>query len=383
MGLNDGPLRLLLVTNETPLPEVHQRAARRLPLLVNGLRVRGCEVSVALLRGEEVVTAALERDQIPAARLGFRHYWDGPTAVARLVRVLNETPLDVVSGREVIPAILSGTAGAFARSPAQIEYFRAHTYGGFKLNSASRVASGLCHHTVAISRAVARCAREFDRADPERIHTAYFGKEDVREVRSEELVRLRFRLGIDPTSSVVVIVARMRHEKGVDVGILAMRYVARLLGRPPEVIVVGSGPEDSNLRAVASEHRSVRVHFVGYQQDVAPWLALGDVVVVPSRKEACGLTTVEAMASARPVVATNVGGLPELVEDGITGFLAPPERPEAIAERCAFLLSDPKLRSHMGRAARARYEGLFSLDVMLDRWVELWHQEVSASINLT
>ena len=370
-------LRVLMVTDETPLAHVHARAAVRLPLIVEGLQERGCDVTVPLLRGEDEVVTALESHGIPTLRLGFKHYWDAPVAVTRLSRAIRSAPFDVVSGREVIPAILVGAASKLARTQAVAEFFRAHTYGGVKLNSASRLASSLTDYTHALSRSVAHYAQTLDRADPSRVLVSFVGKEDVRKVPAGELSSLRASLGIDESALVVVMVARLRHEKGIDVGIRAMHRLGRLMEDPPEVVIVGSGDEDRALRAVAAEDGSVRFHFVGNQADVDPWFALADVVVVPSRKEACGLTTIEAMATARAVVATNVGGLPEQVVDGVTGSLVPPDAPEALADECVELLADPSLRRQMGAAARRRYEDLFSFDVMLDRWVAMWHEQMS------
>ena len=376
------PLRVLTVSDETPLPHVHERAARRLPLIAGGLRDRGCDVTVALLRGHDVVASALEGHAIPTVRLGFKHYWDAPPALWRLLRVMRAGLFDVVSGREVIPAILTGAATRLARTGGVAEFFRAHTYGGARLNTASRAASLLTDYTHAISGSVAHYAQTLDRTDPARVLVSFVGKEDVRDVPATELRALRASLGIDEAALVVVMVARLRYEKGIDIGIRAMHRLGRLMKNPPEVVVVGSGDEDRSLRAIAAEDRSVRIHFAGHQADVDPWFALADVVVVPSRKEACGLTTIEAMATARPVVATNVGGLPEQVVDGVTGSLVPADAEEAIAKKCAVILAGPAVRERMGAAARQRYEEIFSLDVMLDRWVEMWREQTSARARL-
>ena len=99
--------------------------------------------------------------------------------------------------------------------------------------------------------------------------------------------------------------------------------------------------------------------FVGEQHDLVPWLSVADLFLLPSAQESFGLAALEAMACEVPVVASNVGGLPEIIEDGVTGFLCPPDAVATMAERAIELLRDHGRRAAMGRAAaevvRTRY----------------------------
>jgi glycosyltransferase involved in cell wall biosynthesis len=93
---------------------------------------------------------------------------------------------------------------------------------------------------------------------------------------------------------------------------------------------------------------------VGYQEDVAPWYAICDVVVLTSASEGTPVTIIEALAAGRPVVATRVGGVPDVVEEGETGFLVRPRDTHALAERLEILARDPERRAAMGAAGRER-----------------------------
>src|SRR5207247_11054153 len=120
-----------------------------------------------------------------------------------------------------------------------------------------------------------------------------------------------------------------------------------------------------------------RVVFAGYRADVPAVLDEVDVVVLPSSVEGMPLVLLEAMAHRRPVVATPVGGTPEVVVDGETGLLVPPRDPRALADAIRRLLDDPDLAKRLGDAGRRRVELHFSLEAMNRRILELY-DEVAA-----
>ena len=89
--------------------------------------------------------------------------------------------------------------------------------------------------------------------------------------------------------------------------------------------------------------------FVGERQDLVGWLSVADLFLLPSAQESFGLAALEAMACELPVVASNVGGLPEIIEDGVTGFVCPPEDVDLMADRGVALLTDPRYARRAGR----------------------------------
>jgi glycosyltransferase involved in cell wall biosynthesis len=150
---------------------------------------------------------------------------------------------------------------------------------------------------------------------------------------------------------VVLAVARLAPQKGLDVLIEA---AARWRDREPRprTVIAGDGPLAGELAAQA-KRADADVVLLGPRQDVPALLALADVVVIPSRWEARALILQEAMRSGRPVVATRVGGTPELTgDDG--ALLVPPDDPAALAAAVATMLDDPPLAARLGLAARAR-----------------------------
>ena len=154
----------------------------------------------------------------------------------------------------------------------------------------------------------------------------------------------------------LVCVANLRPEKG---HITLLKSLAKLRARlPVELILVGEGTERPRLEGALRQLDLVgAVHFAGATAD--PWrlLAEADLFVLASTSETLGIAILEAAAAGLPTVATSVGGIPEIVRDGETGILVPPNSPERFAEAVEALLGNEKLRLQMGRAAQERARG--------------------------
>jgi len=156
---------------------------------------------------------------------------------------------------------------------------------------------------------------------------------------------------------------------------------AVLLAAWPEVLaavpdarlaVVGDGPQRARLEELARQWPQGSVRFAGFRNDVASCLKSFDLVVLPSLAEGVGGAVIEAMACRRAVVASRVGGLPEVVADGVTGLLVPPGDPARLAEAVVGLLVDPDQRTRMGEAGRTRVATDFTVERMVASYLELY-----------
>jgi glycosyltransferase involved in cell wall biosynthesis len=131
--------------------------------------------------------------------------------------------------------------------------------------------------------------------------------------------------------------------------------------------MVGDGPDRPDLERRAHELGIVRdTLFLGYQEDVAPFYAAFDALVLPSSNEGTPVSAIEALAAGRPVVATRVGGVPDVVEEGDDGFLVEPGATDDLADRLAQLARDPELRERMGRAGRERVLPRYAVERLVD-----------------
>jgi glycosyltransferase involved in cell wall biosynthesis len=141
----------------------------------------------------------------------------------------------------------------------------------------------------------------------------------------------------------------------------------RDLGVDATLCMVGDGPDRPQLERRAHELGIMRdTLFLGYQQDVAPLYAAFDALVLPSSNEGTPVSVIEALAARTPVVATRVGGVPDVVREGEDGFLVETGNTEALAERLALLASDPELRNRMGEAARDRVLPRYAVDRLVE-----------------
>jgi N-acetyl-alpha-D-glucosaminyl L-malate synthase BshA len=145
--------------------------------------------------------------------------------------------------------------------------------------------------------------------------------------------------------------------------------------RPARLRLVGAGPSRAGVFAlVEALGLSADVELVGERGDLPALLADTAVFLLPSESESFGLAALEALACGVPVVASNVGGLPEVVTDGDVGFLHPAGDVAAMAASVARLLDDPQLRGRLGRAARARAETQFKLQPAVDRYEAIYRR---------
>ena len=197
---------------------------------------------------------------------------------------------------------------------------------------------------------------------------------DLEQYRRDRYPCLRSKLALSG-EKIVLHISNFRPVKRVDD---AVRIFARIVRRvPARLVLVGDGPERGRVQAVAeAEGVADRVLFLGKQESVAELLACADLFLLPSASEAFGLVALEAMACGVPVVATRVGGVPELIPHGGPGYLAPVGAIDEMAEAGIELLRDPLRWKAASEAARAVAER-FSADEIVARY-EAYYEKVRA-----
>lgn len=219
----------------------------------------------------------------------------------------------------------------------------------------------LAQRYVGVSGYVSRQVRHQLCIPPERVTTVYNG---IAPPPAAGPGRPR---GPAPEPVAVLCVGRLAYEKGVDVLVRAMAALPSAAA-----VVVGDGAERQRIESLASAQGVTgRVRFDGW---VEGWTAryAPQVVVVPSRFEALSVVALEAMQAGIPVVATRVGGIPEIVADSVTGVLVAPDDPAAMAAAIGSLLADGRRREAMGAAGRARVAERFCLEAMVAAYEELY-----------
>jgi glycosyltransferase involved in cell wall biosynthesis len=233
-------------------------------------------------------------------------------------------------------------------------------------------------HLVAVSRAIVRKIAE-ERPSTVPVSLVHNGVDLNRYDRTEACCTLPEEYGLEPGAQIVGVVGRLEPEKGhttlIDAWPLVLKAVPGAY-----LLIVGEGSRREVLEHQVTELGiGRRVIFTGRRDDVPSVTAALDVAVLPSYREAQGLTILEAMALSRPVVASNVGGIPEMVEDGRTGLLVPPHDHEALAAAITRLLLDHPLADMLARAGHDLVHERFCLELMV-RAIEDLYDEGAAAV---
>jgi glycosyltransferase involved in cell wall biosynthesis len=192
---------------------------------------------------------------------------------------------------------------------------------------------------------------------------------------------LREEYGMEPGSRIVGVVARLEPEKGHQTLIEAWPHVLREV---PDayLLIVGEGSRRDYLEQWAAAHKVAhRVVFTGRRDDIPAVTASLDVAVLPSWREAQGLSILEAMAMSRPVVASDVGGIPEMIEDGVTGLLVEHDNPVALAAAITRLLKDRAWAARIAKAGHDLVHERFCIELMV-KAIEQIYDEGARAIRL-
>jgi glycosyltransferase involved in cell wall biosynthesis len=183
---------------------------------------------------------------------------------------------------------------------------------------------------------------------------------------------LRESLGVGPSGLLVLVPAVLRSGKGHET---LLASVPRVLDSIPETrfVLAGEGELEAELKTAAG-HTGDAVRFLGHRNDMPALLSACDLVVLPSLSEALPTVAMETAAAGRPLLASRVGGVPEIVADGVTGTLVAPGDPVALAQEIVALLGDPPRRQRLADSARRRAVQEFGIQVQVRRTLELWHE---------
>jgi glycosyltransferase involved in cell wall biosynthesis len=226
---------------------------------------------------------------------------------------------------------------------------------------------------IAVSKAIERkIAAEHRDGAPVRL--IYNGVDLDRYDHQEPCCTLRDEYGMEPGSQIVGVVARLEPEKGHQTLIEAWPLV---LSEVPDayLLIVGEGSRRDELEQLAAGKRVAhRVVFTGRRDDVPAVTAALDIAVLPSHREAQGLSILEAMALSRPVVASDVGGIPEMIEDGVTGLLVEHDRPDLLAAAIVRLLKDHTLADTIARAGHDLVHDRFCIEIMVKAVEEIYDE---------
>ncbi|MHB1420032.1 MAG: glycosyltransferase family 4 protein [Bacillota bacterium] len=306
----------------------------------------------------------------------------------RLVQVLTaaflELGIQIVHTHGMKAGFVGRLAAAKARVPVVVATVHNFLYGE-KLpawrkavyTAAQRWLARGTDHFITVSQALAGDITRREGVPAGRVTTIYNGIDLSRFQMIIDYAKKKQELGLHVNAPVIGTVSRLIPEKGVACFLRAALIVKYFM---PEVqfLIVGDGPQRHQLEEEARQlNLGHSVVFTGFRSDVPQILPLINVFVTPSLSEGLSIATLEAMAARRPVVASQVGGLPEIVIPGRTGLLVKPNDPEALADAVLCLMKSPRKALAYGTNAREMVEQDFRVETMVERTEGIYERLIS------
>lgn len=342
---------------------------RHLLTLLPGLGARGVEGVMVVIEEPDAPAddfcAAMAARGVAVERVPVRGDLD-PGLTGRLTRVLRAAGPDIAHTHLVHADLYGLPAARRAGVPGAVS--TRHNDNPFRrrplIGLANRWATCRADRVIAISGALADFVRRVEGIPAEKVVTVRYGLDPV-DAPPGASAAARSSLGGREGEVVIGYFGRLIAQKGVDTLLAAFAEVRR--GHPHvRLAIVGDGDQRTALEAqTAALKLGEAVTFAGWVPDAARLMPGCEVVAMPSRWEGFGLVALEAMNAARPLVASRVSALPEIVADGETGRLVLPDDPAALAAALSDLLADPVRAAAMGRAGRARLAERFSAGRMI------------------
>ena len=352
--------------------------------LVSRIDTARYDVSVCALSPGPAVRK-LERHGIPVCEIEVDEALEGEAAdaaavdsvAAHLAAVGADVVHDHMYRAEIVGTRAAWRVGATGRRrPMVVSTVHSSRIRSIEDRDLLRTLTPRVDHLIAVSQAIVHKIEDEGRVGPP-VTLIYNGVDLDRYDHQEPCCTLREEYGLPESGPIVGVVARLEPEKGHPTLLEAWPLV---LAAQPEatLLVVGEGSRREALEAQAAElGLGRRVVFTGRRDDVPAVTAALDVAVLPSYREAQGLSILEAMALSRPVVATAVGGIPEMVEDGVTGLLVPAHDAQALAAAILRLLADHPLADTLARAAHDLVHERFCVELMVRAVESIYDESVS------
>jgi glycosyltransferase involved in cell wall biosynthesis len=390
--LSEEPIRVLRVIARLNMggPALH------VAYLSAGLARRGYETTLvagSLARGEGSMAYVAEELGVEVVRLDALSREIAPIRdalsilrLARLIREQRPRILHTHTAKAGTVGRLAALLAGDARPEVVVHTFHGHVLRGYfgpvkstAFRLLERLLARVTTRLIAVSPQVRDDLVALGVASAEKFSVVRLGIElDERLDTAVPGADARARLGIRPERFVVGWVGRMTGVKRTDDVLEALRLL-RERGIDAVLLMVGDGPDRHHVEERASELGIVRhCLFLGYQEDVSGWYRAFDAMILPSANEGTPVVVIEALAAGCPVVATSVGGVPDVVREGIDGFLVPPRDTEALAERLARLAQDPELRARMGAAGRESVPPRYAVERLVGDIDELYRSLLAA-----
>ena len=323
-----------------------------------GLNKDKYDITVAALRkGSGRLLPELEKIGVRIEILGAKWKFDFIHVAFLLYKLLKKLDIQVLICSLYHPTILGRIIGKLAQIPIIVNWEHSERFRGAFRRILNKITMPLSDKVICDSEKVSIELKRHFHPDDSLIEIIPIGGIDLSQYFCDRLgVYDDIRIGS---------VGRLAKEKGYPYLIEAAKIILKARYNV-FFFIVGDGPDFNYLNdLIEKSGMSERIKLMGFRSDINDILSTWDIYIQPSLWEGLCITIVEAMASSLPIVATNIGGIPESVIDGHNGFLVPPKDPKALADKIIELIDNPELRKTMSERSRKIAEEKYSLDKMI------------------
>lgn len=374
------PTRICMVVNNLDVGGLEKVVLS----LLGSLDPARFEVSLACLKGEGKLFSdalvpperrlVLQSDRVKS----FGVVKVDPFTLLALRKFFREMRVDIVHAHNFGPLIYGGLAArSLGRARPRVVYSEHN-----QVNSASerdlkkfRLYVRLADQIVAVSEDLQRIL-EGKLSVTRPVRVIHNGIDDARFATASG-TRVREELGIAPDEIVIGTAVVLSKQKGITYLVEAAKEVTRRVPKA-RIVVAGDGPLRQELMAQAeAAGLGSRMLFPGYRRDIPDLLASFDIYVLSSLWEGLPLALLEALRLGKPIVCTSVGGNPEVIEDGVHGYLVPPKDPAKLADRLVRVAEDAPMRERIKTSSPARFHEHFSLAAMTEQHEQLFREQAS------
>jgi glycosyltransferase involved in cell wall biosynthesis len=298
--------------------------------------------------------------------------------IFKVAKLIREKQIDVVMTTLFYADVLGALAGVFSKPKAVFswETISAPEWLLTHRLLAYRFAMRFCTRVISVSHATAKWLIEKRGVPPEKVVVIPYGV-NLDLYRAGENPELKQKLGIEHDAKVIGVVARLHPQKGHRYLIEAAKSIVAKYPKT-KFVVVGDGELRAELESMAkAQGVAENFLFLGFRKDVKDLMRVFDVFCLPSLYEGLPNVVLEAMATAKPVVATAVDGTPELIVDEETGYLVPPADPRALAEKISLLVANEELARRFGNNGLRRVQAEYSLEKQVEGFQNLYQRFVA------
>lgn len=351
---------------------------------VKGINRKIIDIEVCTLSSKGELHDELDKLEVKNYNLDLKNWLYMPIAVYRLYRLLKKERYDILNTLLFHASVIGICIGKIAKVPYIIEsrqYADFMYKYNFKLKQIiDRMVSQKVDHIIACSNAAKEIITNHERVDTRKITVIYNGtsinKFKLQSIKQRE--QIRKTLGIED-KIVLSFTARLRPAKGHK---YLLEAISIIKNQYPRVVLllIGDGVLRYELDTLTRQlNIESNVRFLGQRTDIPDLLSVTDIYVHSSVEEGFGIAIIEAMAAGLPVVATNVGGIPEIITNNINGILVPSENPQAFVDSISYLIEHPKNRKILAEKGKQHVETTFTDDVMIKKYMEVYVKIISSN----